>query len=128
MRVFFPGGKRISAEYKDHIIQTDQSIKSGGENLHPSPFDLFKASLGTCMGAYVMEFCLERQIPLDCISINYEFIGESVIEEVKSTIVVDERFPAKYFKAVVKATESCKVKKQLLKPPKFTTTVINSNA
>ena len=102
MKVFFPGGKKISASYKDHVIQTDQSIKSGGENLHPSPFDLFKASLGTCMGAYVMEFCLERKIPLDSISINYEFIGDSVIEEVKSTIIVDERFPKSIIKQLLR--------------------------
>jgi len=123
MKVYFPGGKRVSAEYKGHTIETDQKIESGGENLHSSPFDLFKASLGTCMGAYVMMFCAERQIPLDSVTLELEFTGEGVIEEVHTTINVDEQFPQKYSKAIIKATNSCKVKRQLLAPPTFTTEI-----
>jgi putative redox protein len=31
MRVSFPGGKRVDAEYKGFTINTDQSVKNGGE-------------------------------------------------------------------------------------------------
>ena len=123
MKVYFPGGKRVSAEYRGHTIETDQKVESGGENLYSSPFDLFKASLGTCMGAYVMMFCAERQIPLDSVTLELEFSGEGVIENVHTKINVDDRFPAKYSKAIIKATNSCKVKRQMLAPPSFSTEV-----
>jgi len=123
MKIDFPGGKKVRAAYKDHIIETDQSPATGGEGLHPSPFDLFKASLGTCMGAYVMLFCEERNIPLDCVSIDMQFEGDGTIENVNTQINVDERFPSKYYRALVKATESCKVKRQLKSSPVFMTTV-----
>jgi len=119
MKIFFPGGRRISAEYKGHTIETDQSIRSGGEGLHPNPFDLFKASLGTCIGYYVMRFCLEREIPLDWVHLEIDFQEDGYIKTVDIHIIVDPQFPEKYLKAVVKATESCKVKKQLIHPPSY---------
>lgn len=117
MKVYFPGGKRISADYKGFTIETDQSLHSGGEGLHPNAFDLFKASLGTCIGYYVMRFCQEREISLDCIRLDVHFQEAEYIQCVDIKIIVDQRFPQKYLKSVIKATEACKIKKQLLHPP-----------
>jgi len=125
MKVFFPGGRRITAEYKGHTIETDQSIKSGGTNLFPNPYDTFKAALGSCMGYYVMAFCIEREIPLDSIDMKLDFQGDSLIDIVKVKLIVDDRFPEKYYQAVIKAPESCKVKKQILHPPDFSIKIIS---
>ena len=119
MKIIYPGGRRINAEYKGHTIQTDQSLLSGGDGLHPNPFDLFKTSLGTCIGYYVMRFCNEREIPLEWIHLEIDFQEDDYIESVDIKIVLDPQFPKKYLKAVVKATESCKVKKQLTHPPSY---------
>ncbi|MFN2280416.1 MAG: OsmC family protein [Anaerolineales bacterium] len=119
MKIYFPGGRRINAEYKGYTIETDQSTRSGGEGLHPNPLDLFKASLGTCIGYYVMCFCLEREIPLDWVHLEVDFQEDGVIETVGVQIVVDPQFPEKYLCPIVKATESCKIKKQLIHPPAY---------
>lgn len=119
MKITFPGGRRINAEYKGHTIETDQSLRSGGEGLRPNPFDLFKASLGTCMGFYVMCFCLEREIPLEWVNLEVDFQEDGYIETVGIQILLDPQFPEKYLKAVVKATDSCKVKQQLRHPPDY---------
>jgi ribosomal protein S12 methylthiotransferase accessory factor len=119
MKIYFPGGRRINAEYKGYTIETDQSLRSGGEGLHPNPLDLFKASLGTCIGFYVMRFCLEREIPLEWVHLDVDFLEDDYIESVLIKIIVDRQFPEKYLTAVVKATESCKVKKQLIHPPTY---------
>ncbi|MBN1265222.1 MAG: OsmC family protein [Anaerolineales bacterium] len=127
MKIYFPGSKRITAEYRGFTIESDQSIESDGCGENPTPFDLFKASLGTCMAYYVMAFCMERDIPLDCIWLQFHFEEEKIIQSIKVRIVVDERFPAKYFNSVVRATEACKIKKQLLHPPSYEVlTVLNS--
>ncbi len=124
MKIYFPGGKRISAKYKGFTIETDQSLRSGGEGIYPNPFDLFKVSLGTCMGYYVMAFCLERDIPIDCIWLEFEFEEEKVIQTISVKIIVDTRFPMKYLKSIVKATETCKIKKQLHYPPIYDIDVV----
>jgi putative redox protein len=125
MKIYFPGGKRINADYKGFTIETDQSTRSGGSGSHPNPIDLFKASLGTCMGFYVMTFCQERDIPLDCIYLELSFEEEEIIQSIKIQIIADERFPEKYLQPVVKAVESCKIKKQLLHPPEYRVEIVH---
>ncbi|MEE9167995.1 MAG: hypothetical protein V3U24_11125 [Candidatus Neomarinimicrobiota bacterium] len=56
MKIFFPGGKRVFADYKRFIHKTDQAVESGGEGTAPQSFDLFPVSLGTCAGSYTLEF------------------------------------------------------------------------
>jgi len=41
IKVIFPGGKRVDAEYKGFTIKTDQPDYAGGEGSAPAPFDLF---------------------------------------------------------------------------------------
>ena len=36
MRVSFPGGKRVDAEYGGHTIRTDQPPQGGGEGSAPA--------------------------------------------------------------------------------------------
>lgn len=125
MKVTFQKSKRIKAELNGNIIYTDQSIKSGGLGENPNPFEIFKASIGCCMGYYVMTFCMERNIPLDCILMDIEFEGEKIIDLVKVKIMVGKGFPSKYLKAIIKSTDACKIKKQMKAPPKFNIEVEN---
>ena len=69
MEISFPGGKRVDAQYRGFTIQTDQSIKNGGDDSAPEPFNLFLASMGTCTGIYVLSFCQQRKIPTDNITL-----------------------------------------------------------
>jgi putative redox protein len=60
IKVTFPGGLRVDAEYKGFVIKTDQPVKHGGSGTAPAPFDLFLASIAACAGFYVVAFCRER--------------------------------------------------------------------
>ena len=65
MEIVFPAGKKVNALYRGFTIETDQPENGGGDGSAPSPFDLFLASIGTCVGFYVLSFCHERSIPTD---------------------------------------------------------------
>lgn len=119
MKVSLLQNKRIIADIKGKTIITDQSCESNGLGVYSSPFDIFKASLGCCMGYYVMSFCVKNDIPLDSVSLEIDFKEEKVIKNVNIKILVDARFPSKYYKAVIKSAEACKVKKQISAPPSF---------
>ena len=69
MKISFPGGKKVDAEFKIFKIKTDQSINNGGEETAPEPFSLFIASIGTCAGIYILNFCQKRNIPTDDIEL-----------------------------------------------------------
>ncbi len=127
MNVSFPGGKRVNASYNGFVVETDQSKENGGDATFPEPYDLFLASLATCAGYYVMKFCDGRSIPTDGVSIHQSWERneeEKRIERINLRIQVSSEFPAKYLKALVRAANTCTVKKIFSNPPEITTETV----
>ncbi len=122
IRVSFPGGLKVDAEYKGFIIKTDQPVYQGGEEEAPAPFDLFLASIATCAGYYVLAFCRERGIPTDKAGVIMRTEKDPVakmISKISIEIQLPPEFPEKYKNAVIRAVDQCTVKAHILKPPAF---------
>lgn len=122
MEVTFPGGKKVDAEYKGFTIKTDQSKKEGGESSAPEPFSLFLASIGTCTGVYVLEFCKKRDIPTDDIKLVLKLNKNRelhLVDKIEIDVQVPNDFPDKYKNAIIKAASLCAVKRHLENPPKI---------
>lgn len=122
MEVNFPGGKKVDAEYKGFTIKTDQSKKEGGESSAPEPFSLFLASIGTCTGVYVLEFCKKRDIPTDNIKLILKLNKNRelhLVDKIEIDVQVPNDFPDKYKNAIIKAASLCAVKRHLENPPKI---------
>ncbi len=120
MKITFEGNKKIVADHNGHRIVTDQSVRSGGDNSAPAPFDLFLASIGTCAGIYVKSFCDQRGISTDGISLEQEmkFNPEThMISDLEIRIILPASFPDKYRDAVVNSANLCAVKRHLHNPP-----------
>ena len=122
MKISFPGGLRVDAEYKGFVIKTDQPVYSGGDGSAPSPFDLFLASIAACAGYYVLAFCNKREIPTEKAAVVMKTRRNSetkMIEKISIEIQLPPEFPEKYKKAVIKAVDGCSVKAHILNPPAF---------
>ena len=120
--VKFPGGKRVDAHYDGRIVQTDQSVKNGGEGSVPEPFDLFFVSMATCVGIYVLEFCTTRDIPTEGLGVHLlsQFDAtEKRYPQITIDLTLPTNFPAKYKKAIWRTANLCTVKKHILNPPHF---------
>jgi len=122
MIISFPAGKRVDAEYKGFTIKTDQPEHEGGNGSAPEPFSLFIASIGTCVGIYVLGFCQKRKIPTENIKIVLKLDKDKethIINKINIEIQVPKEFPDNYKNAVIKSAGLCAVKKHLDKPPKI---------
>ncbi len=122
MKISFPGGLRVDAEYKGFVIKTDQPVYSGGDGSVPAPFDLFLASIATCAGYYVLAFCNKREIPTEKAAVVMKTRRNPEtkrIEKISIEIKLPPEFPEKYKKAVIKAVDSCSVTAHILNPPVF---------
>lgn len=121
MTVEFPGGARVDARFGSFTVKSDQPQPSG-EGSAPSPFELFLASLATCAGFYVMGFCKARGISAEGIKLVQKTERDpktKMAQKVAIEIRLPAGFPEQYRAAVVKAAESCLVKKHLEQPPAF---------
>jgi putative redox protein len=126
IKVTFPGGKRVDAEYKGFLIKTDQPIYSGGEATSPAPFDLFLGSIATCVGYYVLAFCQNRGIPMDQTSVSmrmFKNTEKKMIDKIGIEIKLPGEFPEKYTKAIIKSVDKCAVKAHMVDEPAFEYTV-----
>lgn len=123
MVIDFPGGAKVDAHFGPYTVNTDQPPMGGGEGSAPTPFAVFLASMGTCVGIYVLGFCRQRGIPTDGIRIvqrmhndpaNYGMVGKVELE-----IQVPPEFPEKYHASLVRSAGQCAVKKHFEMPPTF---------
>jgi putative redox protein len=122
MDVYFPGNKRVFADYKGFTVETDQPPTVGGDNSAPAPFDLFIASIGTCAGIFVLDFMQQRQISTE--GARVRLTGErdpktKLVGKIRIEIYLPPGFPEQYRDAVVRAAELCSVKRHIHQPPEF---------
>jgi len=122
MDITFPGGARVDASFKGFVVQTDQPVYAGGEGSAPPPFQLFLASIGTCAGIFVLEFCRNRDIPTE--GIRMQQIVETdpetrQVARIVIDIILPAGFPERYVAAVKRAADLCAVKRLIQDPPEF---------
>ncbi|NNE20364.1 MAG: osmotically inducible protein OsmC [Myxococcales bacterium] len=122
VRVSFPGGVVVNAEVAGHVVSTDQSVRHGGTDSAPPPFDLFLASIATCAGFYALRFCQKRNIDTQGLGVSLDAIRDPERKRVERVVIQVElppEFPDKYRKAIVHAMDLCAVKRHILEPPEF---------
>ncbi len=127
MEVYFPGNRRVSARYEGFVIDTDQSVESGGDGSAPAPFDLFLASIGTCAGIYVLRFLQQRGLSTEGAGVvmRQELNSEGdTVTKLSLDIKLPADFPPKYREAVIRAANMCAVKRHLENPPLIETQVV----
>jgi putative redox protein len=122
MEIYFPGGKRVYADYKGFTVETDQPVIAGGDGSAPAPFDLFMASIGTCAGIYLLAFLQKRGLATEDagVSMSRGVDPETgMVSRITLDLHLPAGFPEKYRDAVVRAVEQCAVKRHLHQPPSF---------
>ncbi len=123
LKVKFPGGLRVDAEYGPFVIPTNQ------DGTAPPPFALFLASIGTCAGIYVLSFCMQRGLPTEDLEISQSMETDpmtGLIKKVNLDIHVPQDFPEKYKDAVIRAADQCAVKKHFERVPEFQVKTISA--
>jgi ribosomal protein S12 methylthiotransferase accessory factor len=122
MRISFPGGSRVDADFNGFKVPTDQSLESGEAGSAPEPYDLFVASLGTCAGIYALSFCRERNLSTEGLSIDLSAekdVKSGLLSQIRMEIALPADFPERYHKAICRTTGLCTVKRSLANPPTF---------
>ncbi len=121
MKITFPGGAKVNADWHGFVIKTDQPAPAG-EGSAPTPFDLFLASLGTCAGIFALGFVQSRGLSAEGLGISVQFERDPrthLLSKAVMKITPPKGFPEKYLPALVRSAEQCLVKRTMDNPPKF---------
>lgn len=126
MTISFPYGVTVDATLDGHTVHTDQPAPLGtGEAM--SPFDLFFAAMGTCMGFYALRFCQERKIPTEGLRIELDRVHDAEkhrVSTVRIALDLPPEFPEKYVAAIQRSVDHCAVKRLVADPPDFEISVL----
>lgn len=125
INISFPGGVAVDATLNGHTIHTDQPLPLGTDSAM-SPFDVFLASIGACMGFYALRFCQQRNIDTRGLGLTLEPLRDADgkhVDTLKVTLQLPPDLPAKYDDALRRAVDLCSVKRHLLDPPAIEVTL-----
>lgn len=114
--VSFPENKRVDVAYKNFKIKTDQLKENGGDETAPEPFTVFLSSIAACAGIYAKSFCDFRKLDTTGMHLILETVlkeKQKLIDQINITVHVNQQFPEKYIKPIIKTIDSCAVKNQL---------------
>ena len=122
IKVTFPGGALVTANFDNFTVATDQPEDNGGANSAPEPYMLFLSSIVTCAGFYVQKFCEQRELDTTELTMTLDIERNDEtrrLEKIKMAIQLPAEFPAKYKNAIIRAAGMCSVKKAIADPPEF---------
>ena len=57
---------------RQHVFAADEPVGNGGEDLGPTPHDLYDSALGACKAMTVLWYARRKQIPVDDIRATVE--------------------------------------------------------
>lgn len=108
--VAYKGGIKFEAAAGKHRITVDLPGEKGGTDEGMTPPDLFIASLGTCIGVYVVRYCQNAKIDAEgcVISLDWRLSDDKrSIAAVEAKVHLPKADPGPRARAVLEAARSC---------------------
>ncbi|MFQ6132815.1 MAG: OsmC family protein [Armatimonadota bacterium] len=119
MEVKHLGGLKFEVQARDQTFTVDLPADSGGTNQGPTPPELFCASLATCSGVYIADYCERVGLPYQGMKISVEWAlldKPKRISAVAIKVDMPENLPEPRRKAVYRAAEQCMVRNSIVNP------------
>lgn len=70
---YYRGGMLFESEVGHHTIKIDVPPAMGGSDRGPTPPELFVASLGSCVGAFVAQYCERTGLSTEGLAVHVSY-------------------------------------------------------
>jgi putative redox protein len=120
-------GKAYRVTIGNHELVVDQPYADGGEDLGPTPADLFVASLASCAAYYAGKFLARHGVSTEDVAARCSYRlspGPPVrVESIAVALEVLPGLPVEVMAAALRSAEHCTVHNSLSRPPQVTITL-----
>jgi putative redox protein len=119
--VCWTSGDSFVVDARAHFLTTDQPYASGGQDLGPTPTELFVASLGSCIGFFAERFMRRHDVDPAGLRVDCRF---EMAEHPARIGLIDVRlalppgFPPDRRNGLTAVVERCTVHNSIRQPPK----------
>lgn len=121
-KVNYRGGIAFEAKARQHSLTIDLAQEKGGEDSGMNPPEIFMASLGSCIGVYVVRYCKNAKIDAEGLSIDLEWQlsdDKTKISEIKARIALPKAEVGKRDKAILEVAHHCLIHNTILCQPQI---------
>ena len=122
MKIAFRSGKKFVATCRGQQIITDQPEEKEGHDQGMTPPEVFIASIGSCIGVYVLNYCKTADInPIDMIlSVDWQQTKNPArISKIKVNIKLPKGEIKDRSEAILRVAHHCLLHQTLLQPPEM---------
>jgi len=124
--VLHASGDRFLAEMRDHTVVIDQPRDAGGDDVGPTPTELFVTSLASCVAFYAERFLRRHRLPVEGLRVECAFeMGErpARVDSVDLHVSVPAELTPSEEAALTAVIDHCTVHNSLRSPPSVRMTV-----
>lgn len=119
-------GDRFRVAVRGHMLVVDQPGPRG-QDLGPTPTELFVASLASCVGFYAERYLVRHELPLDGLEIRcrYEMSEQrpARVASIEIDVVLPSELSPARRDALQRVVEHCTVHNSLRVPPEVVTSI-----
>jgi putative redox protein len=112
---------RFEVQVREHRFVVDQPCDAGGDDLGPTPTELFVAGLAACVGVYARRFMARHGLTTDGLGVDCTFqMAEDRPARVASVdlrVLLPESFPESRRQALLRVVDHCTVHNSILQAP-----------
>jgi len=122
MTIRYEGGRKFLAECRGRAVTFDLPLGMGGKDTSLTPSEGLVASLGSCIGVYVVPFCEKNNIATNGMTIKMEWEkarDPERISLVRARIILPDGKVGEKEKALLHEAEHCFVHNTLVNPPRI---------
>lgn len=127
----YKGDMAFESQIGDHTITIDVPAPMGGKDRGPTPPEVFIASLGSCIGAFVAQYCEKSGIDDSGMSVDMNFEKASDptrLVNIKAIVKLPNGECGKRLKAVQAVAEHCPVHATINDMDGLSIKIIDKNA
>lgn len=73
INVTYVRGDQLRIEVRGHEVVTDQPVDDGGDDIAPTPTELFVASLAACIGYYAERFLRRNGLATEGLTVSTDY-------------------------------------------------------
>jgi uncharacterized OsmC-like protein len=126
MRVDHDKGDRFAIEIRGHRVVVDQPAEMGGDDVGPTPTELFVASLASCVGFYARRYLARHDLDDTGLAVEVTYTmatKPSRVGDVTLRLVVPAGVPQERQAALMAMAGHCTVHNTLTVTPEVTITL-----
>lgn len=123
IQVRYEHGDHFHVQIREHGLVVDQPRAAGGDDLGPTPTELFVASLAACVGFYAERFMHRHGLATDGLALECDFAMSedrpARVSDIEIRIALPEGFPEARRLALMRVVEHCTVHNSITQAPEI---------